>query len=470
MKKSLFIALFLGVAMLAGSVPVISNAQAYYGGSYSTYGATQGCIDLTVYQQFDSTDAGTGGQVSLLQEFLNETGYLSGVSGTYDAGTVGAVINYQNAYRLQATGTLTPETIAQIDAQSCNGSYNVGGYGAAPSYPITNYPGGSNCYWSGTYNSTYVCRTPATPVIGYPVAPVYPATNYGNGSYCNNVNSFNTSYYNTSGYNNGSNCGVQLLSLSASYNYNTTTITMNGYGFSPSGNTVYFGNSVISNVYSNGSTLVFSVPTGYAYGTYSIRVANSQGGSSNALSFAMSSNNYFTGSGYNNGSYNTGVYNNGSYNNNCTTGYGYVNTYNNNCNNVAPSLSAISGPTSVQAGVTNTWSVANLNTSTAYSSLSMNWGDGSSSIANTNGSYGYGNGSNSTFSHAFRTPGTYVIRVTATNSNALTSYETYTVTVTGNGYVYGNNNVYNNNNVYSNNSSYYSRTISNFGSMMQRYW
>ena len=153
MKKPIFTSIFAPVAtsfvlvavLLAGATP-IANAQAYYG-NYSTYGVNQpyqSCIDLTVFQSIGSTDAYTDGQVSLLQEFLNQTGYLSGVSGTFDSGTLGAVINYQSAHGIQVTGTVGPQTRAAINAQSCGGSV----YGQYPytqpaynqySYPVTNY-------------------------------------------------------------------------------------------------------------------------------------------------------------------------------------------------------------------------------------------------------------------------------------------------------------------------------------------
>jgi hypothetical protein len=427
MKKSLFIALFLAIAILAGSVPVITNAQAYYG-NYSTYGSAYGCLTLTAYQQLGTTDSQTNGQVTLLQEFLNQTGYLSGVSGTFDTGTLGAIINYQNAHGILATGVLDPITISAINAQSCENGYGSNYGGSAPiySYPITQYGNGTNCYWSGGYNSTYVCRTSGAPII-YPVNP-------GDPMICN-TNVYGNGYYNNGSWNNGCNGynSIRLNSLSASYSYNTATITVTGYGFTSSGNTVHFGNSIISNVYSpNGTTLVFSVPTGYAVGTYSITVSNAQGGLSNALSFAISGNSYY-GNNWNGSAYN-------NYGNNCDTNY-YVPVYNNysnkyDCNsNAAPILSAITGPSNVVTGTTNTWDVSLENSSTAYASLTMNWGDGDSSIPSSSNS-GY-NGIYS-FSHEYITPGVYTMRLTSTSANGVTTYQTYTVTVTG----YGNNGYY----------------------------
>jgi hypothetical protein len=446
MNKSLFSSVFAPIfggfvitaAFLASSLP-IANAQPYYGQySYAAYGS---CENLTLYQGPGSTDAQTGGQVSMLQEFLNQTGYLSGVSGTYDNGTLGAVINFQRAYNLPITGTVTQVTLQAIDQQSCGAG--IGGYGVS-SYPVTNYSGGSNCYWTGsTYNSTYVCSTaPSYPVA--PIAPIQPQSPY----VCNNWNSNNYTYYSNSNYCNG--YGVELNSLSVSYSYNNTaTITITGYGFSTSGNnTVYFGNTLIGNAYSsNGTTLVFTVPVGYTAGTYDIRVTNASGASSNSLAYILSNsnnynNNYEWNSGWNNGSYN-----NGSYNSN------------------PPSLSNISGSSIVSVGSSNTWAVTatnstNYNYSNTNLSLVATWGDGSSS--NSQQAYaqsGYNNSGSQTynFTHVYQTPGTYTLTVTATNSSGRSSSQTFLVTATGyNGYGYYNQS--NSNSYYNPNTNSYSYT------------
>ena len=442
MKKSLFTTLFAPVALaflltlgvVAG--PVLATAQAYYG-NYSNYSSAEpynGCVNLTTYQGLGSTDAATEGQVSMLQIFLNQAGYLSGVSGTFDNGTYGAVINFQRAYGLSVTGIADPATRSVIDQQSCQNSTSgyIGSY--QNSYPVTNYPGGSNCYWTGgTYDSTYVCTTaPIAPIVPvYPISPVI-CNNYGNG-YNNNWNYGNG--YNNNGYNNCNPYGVVLNSLSVSYAYNGATITITGSGFSNSGNTVYFGNSLISsNVYSpNGSTVTFTVPAGYYAGTYGITVKNASGYTSNSLSFTMNNN-----TGYNNNcNYNNGSYNNWNYgyssNDNC------LNNGNGNWNNtgsVLPTLSAITGPSNVEARTTNTWSVTTNGSNNGYVTLQANWGDGSTSNSNgSQNSYEYGNQSYS-FSHEYLSGGSYTIRITATNNYGQSTYATYPVYVNGNGGYY----------------------------------
>jgi hypothetical protein len=417
MKKSLFTPSFksvltpiaagfaIMVVLLAGTPT--TDAQAYYG-NYSAQPYT-GCVALTLYQGPGSTDAATAGQVSQLQIFLNQTGYLSGVSGTYDNGTLGAVINFQRAYGIQITGTVGPVTRSVINQQSC-GAGVVGSY--TPSYPITNYSNGNNCYWTGsTYNSTYVCTSaPVAPIV--PVAPVYPSPivcNTWNGNYNNYGNNYNYCNYNR----------VEIDSLSAVNSYNSTTLTIKGTGFSTSGNTVYFGNAVITNAYStNGTQLTFTVPAGYYSGTYGVSVKNASGVSSNTLSYIMSvPNNWNNNNGYN-----------GYWNNN--------NTYSN-----SPTVSNISGPSGVQTGVLNTWTVTAAGSNNSTVSVHVNWGDNYATSANdTQQSYGYGSQTYS-FSHVYQSSGTYTIRVTATDASGFTSYSTYSITVNGsnnynNGYYY----------------------------------
>ena len=421
MKKSLFTPSFksvltpvaagfaIMVVLLAGTP--MTNAQAYYG-NYSAQPYT-GCIALTAYQGPGSTDYQTSGQVSELQVFLNQTGYLSGVSGTYDNGTLGAVINFQRAYGIQITGTVGPVTRSVINQQSC-GAGVVGSY--TPSYPITNYSNGNNCYWTGsTYNSTYVCTSaPVVPVV--PVAPIYPSPivcNSWNNGYNNYGNSYNNCNYNR----------VEIDSLSATNSYNSTTITVKGYGFSTSGNTVYFGNAVITNAYStNGTLLTFTVPAGYYSGTYGVSVKNAFGVSSNTISYILSGVNNWNNNWNNNG------------NNNWNNGYSN-----------SPTISSISGPSGVQTGVLNTWTVTAAGSNNSTVSVHVNWGDNYATNANdTQQSYGY-NSQTYSFSHVYQTAGTYTIRVTATDASGFTSYSTYSVVVNGsnNNYSYNYNNNYN---------------------------
>jgi hypothetical protein len=121
MKKTLYSGLFLASAVLL-STPFLASAQTY--GNQYNYTTTNSCLTLTQYEALGARDIYTNGQVSMLQQFLNNTGYLRGVTGTYDQGTFGAVVNYQREHGISATGTVGPLTRAAINAQSCNGSYS----------------------------------------------------------------------------------------------------------------------------------------------------------------------------------------------------------------------------------------------------------------------------------------------------------------------------------------------------------
>ncbi len=419
--KSLVIIPLLVFGVLAGATPIV-NAQNYAYPYTNGYAPVQSCTALTAYQQLGSTDASTGGQVTILQEILNRDGYLSGVSGTFDEGTYGAVVNYQRAHGIEVTGIVGSLTLQDLNQESCGSNLGTG-YGT--SYGQYGVGSGSSCSY---INGEYVCSYASVP------APIY-TSGYGNcgntyGYYSNTCNVYNPYSY------------VRLNSFAISYNYSQATVTVTGTGFTPTGNTVYFGNSVISNATSyNGTTLVFVVPAGYYTGTYGVSVRNASGMTSNTLQFAMNTNNQ---SGYcGNTVYNGAYVNNGS---NCyNNGY-----YGNGYNNVVPVLSAISGPSTVSYNSTNTWTLTSSSVNGGTVNVTASWGDGSTSVSNTQ-SYYSGNGQTYSFTHTYLTPGTYTLRVTATNSNGLTSYQTYNIYVTS-PVVYGNNyNTY-----YSNGSYQYS--------------
>jgi peptidoglycan hydrolase-like protein with peptidoglycan-binding domain len=127
MKHSLF-SVVLGIALVAGAA--VANAQTYVYPLTSGVPLPSACVSFTAYQTFGSSDITTSGQVSELQVLLNREGYLSGVSGTYDNGTYGAVINYQRAHGIQITGTVGPITAAALSQDGCQGSYGNTGYGS----------------------------------------------------------------------------------------------------------------------------------------------------------------------------------------------------------------------------------------------------------------------------------------------------------------------------------------------------
>ena len=99
---------------------------------------------------------------------------------------------------------------------------------------------------------------------------------------------------------------LTILSLSPSSGPPGTSVTITGTGFTPTANTVAFGNGVIPNLSSNGTILIFTVPTtlipACAYttppcpfalvitspGTYGVSVTNASG-SSNSVTFVVTS-------------------------------------------------------------------------------------------------------------------------------------------------------------------------------------
>jgi peptidoglycan hydrolase-like protein with peptidoglycan-binding domain len=439
MKKPVITVFAALIALVAGIAPVAStaHAQTYY--PSTAYSSVSSCISLTAYQTIGSSDASTGGQVTELQQFLNHTGNLSGVSGYFDNGTYGAVINFQSAHGISPTGTVGPETRAAIAQVSCGSSsaYNPStGYVVSPAQPI--YPSGvpasssnNTCYSTGstyvcsyipvssvpTYSNTYPVSTPAY-TNGYGYTNGYSNNGYVNNGYSNS-NSCSYSYENgVYGYYCGINNNPVIASFSSSYSSTGVTITVTGYGFS-STNTVHFGPQTVTGVYSNGTTLTFTIPYTQEYlnGSYPVTVTNAQGITSNSLSFTMNSTQYYNPNGYNNGS----SYNNGSY-------------YNGNGYNSAPAVSNISGATSVNVGQTSTWSVNVSGNNSSYVTVHANWGDNNTSN-NSDTQQGYGSQSLYSFSHTYTTPGNYTLTVSVTE-NGSTVNSTLNVNVSSNGYYY----------------------------------
>lgn len=227
-----------------------------------------------------------------------------------------------------------------------------------------------------------------------------------------------TNYGNTCGYGTtyGGSCGCQygstygcptgqlsIQSLSPNSGAVGQTVTIYGQGFSTSGNTVRFGNGIITNVNStDGRAVSFVVPTyltGYGnqtvnLGTYNVSVSNASGMTSNALPFTV-------------------------------TSLGTTN---------APIIQSVTGPTTLSTNSTGVWTVNLAAQSNTYTTVSVRWGDegtyGSYSQPQTNSTWGQQTFS---FSHAYAQSGTYTVTFTASNQNGQQSISTATVTVTGSG-------------------------------------
>lgn len=86
---------------------------------------TSSCVELTVNMRYRSTDAQTGGQVSLLQDFLQSRNFLtSEPTGFFGILTLQAVKNFQMSVSISPTGYVGPITRAKIKDLTCGGGTN----------------------------------------------------------------------------------------------------------------------------------------------------------------------------------------------------------------------------------------------------------------------------------------------------------------------------------------------------------
>ena len=97
--------------------------------------AQAACVTITHNLRFLSSDKTTGGDVSKLQTFLKNTGYLTAApSGYFGGQTLTAVKKFQAKEGINATGYVGPVTIGKIANKSCGQSE------AAPTPSITPTP------------------------------------------------------------------------------------------------------------------------------------------------------------------------------------------------------------------------------------------------------------------------------------------------------------------------------------------
>lgn len=180
------------------------------------------------------------------------------------------------------------------------------------------------------------------------------------------------------------------------------TVTIYGSGFTTSNNTVHFGNGIITGLGSpDGQSLSFQVPsqlTGYGsapivLGNYNVSVTNSNNVTSNAVPFTVTSTTSGTGS---------------------------------------PTITTVSGPSNVQTGVQNTWTVTINNPNSNYVTVSASWGDtGNGYVNQAAPQLVYGGTQTVTFSHAYNTVGTYTLTFTVGNQNGQSNTYTESINVSG---------------------------------------
>lgn len=429
------------VALLMGAS--FASAQSYYP-TYSTSNCTVISRDLSIGSR--------GADVTTLQRFLVAQNYPGGgswmSSGYFGQATAAAVRNYQVQRGLATTGVVDGATRASLAA--CGSvTPNYPSYPTPPTYPsypstpiYPTYPTGNtpnitslslNQATQGTsvtvygsnfqHNSTVVriggTNVPATLTsnmnsLSFIVPNLTPGTyqiSVSTAFGASNALPFTVipAYpCNTNSYGGSCGCGaygsrvcpggpISLTFLSPSQGAVGSTVNIYGSGFTSSGNTVRFGNAVIANLNSfDSTTLSFTVPnqlSGYGYSpitlsSYYVSVTNGNGQSSNALPFMV-------------------------------TSLGSAG---------APSITGLSGPSTLAAYSTGTWSFTLNNQTNTYTTVTVNWGDNTSNSSQIVYNQGL---QTMTLSHAYVNPGTYTINFTAMNQSGQTSMASATVQVTG---------------------------------------
>lgn len=451
MKKIVVSVIAAATLLSAG----IASAQVYYSGSYA---GTSSCITLTRNLSIGMR----GSDVSQLQSFLVSRNYRGSgswmITGYFGRATQAAVQIYQKEKGIPQTGVVDVATRGAIAA--CGSAYNpYPTYPTYPSYPTyptyptyPQYPsygqvqitslspnsaaqGASvTIYGSGfdySNNTVYVGSQPVSNVASYNgTSLTFTVPTYVTGSVqvyvANSRGSSNAltlsvlPYQNPCSYpyNYGTNCGgctyysqgctngaISIQYLSPNSGAVGSTVTVYGTGFSTTGNTVRFGNGIITNLSSNdGRSVSFTIPTqlvGYnsqpvQIGNYPVSVTNSSGFTSNEMMFSV-------------------------------TSLGTAQ---------APTITSVNGPTSIAAGQQGTWTVQTYNPPQNYSNyitISVRWGDETLygvGLSAPQQSYAQGS-QTSTFTHTYTQAGTYTITFTVTNAAGQSNISTVTVSVGG---------------------------------------
>ncbi len=362
MKKTLVSA----VATMTLFGASIASAQAYYptyNYSYPTYQPAPSYTGSCATIGSNLSMGSRGNDVSTLQRFLVSQNYPGGgswmITGYFGKATEAAVRTFQSTHALSITGMVDAQTRAVISQVSC---------GYATSYPYL-YNNGVNNY---PYNYNY----PST----VPTYNTYP------------YNSFNYNYnYNANGgygacgfgvYNCGNPSITYLSPVSGAVG---STVTIYGSGFSTNGNTVHFGQGIITNLSSpDGRSVSFTVPvqlTGFGsapvvMGSYPVSVTNAQGVSSNSVSYSV-------------------------------TSIGSIQ---------APVISNLTGPTSLTTGTQGTWTLTLSTPLNGPVSVSVNWGDQNAYAQNATQQLYLSGTQTLTFTHSYISSGTYTATFTVSGA------------------------------------------------------
>lgn len=462
----------------AGAIAVLTliGPGAVLGQSYSyPYVSGFGCVTLAQ----DLSLGSRGSDVTSLQNFLLTQNYSGSgswmVTGYFGSATRQTVLNFQSQSGLLQTGTADAQTRAAITASTCGGNYNSyfsnsAFYNTVPlinaaspwhtTYPntgtvfinslsVASGPTGSSVtiYGNGfdaVYNNVYFGNTPVSGNIasnGTSLTFTVPSSLNPNCTgfgcyfgtqymapgtyqvYVTNTRGTSNSlpFTVTSGgiagcpwYTNFGNCGGVVGGQYWNANINSlyptsggvgTSVTVFGSGFSQRGNSVHFGPGVITNITSSDSTsLSFIVPsqlTGYgsqsmALGNYNVSVTNERGDTSNTLPFTVTSIEQ---------------------------------------NALPPSITSVNGPARLTAGTQGVWTITLSTYGSSNLTTSVRWGDEGAYPASVPSSQTLSPGGSQTlsFSHAYQSPGVYMLVFTVSNSAGVQNTASATVTVTSYG-------------------------------------
>lgn len=435
MKQSFFAA-FVGVLLAAQALPLSASAACAN-------------ISSTLYR------GQSGSEVRSLQTFLVTRNYPGGgawmITGTYGPATETAVRNFQRESGLPVTGAVDSATRDTIVRASCGGS----GY-ISSSYSYLSTPTNYTYDWSGGYAYPYQPTYPTYPSYPtYPTYPTYPSHPYY--PYPQYAQPF-------------------LNMLSPHEGFPGTVVTIYGTGFEHGNNTIYFDGTALSAMSYGGATLSFTVPQNARAGINQVKVSNSRG-TSNALDFnvigygcggyypyyygsycpqptnptiqylspasgttgtyvtiyglgfALTNNTVHFGSMQVSGtvssdgrmvsfqvpSVSTGTYSVSVNSNGHVTNSVPFTVTSSGSSTGQPTITNISGPTSLPAGQTGTWSLSVNNPGGGYLSVSVDWGD--------TGAYAtapqtmYASQQTLSFTHTYYQSGTYTVRFTVTNGS-----------------------------------------------------
>ncbi|HZS43177.1 MAG TPA: peptidoglycan-binding protein [Candidatus Paceibacterota bacterium] len=474
MKNLIKFGLILSLAVVA-VLPIAS-----FGQSANTVSTVSSCVNLTYNMGPGSTDFNTGGQVTVLQNFLVSAGYGS-FSGraSYGPLTFAAVQNFQRANGISPVGFVGPFTRAKIQSLTCGnvssgvsissitpssgpigtqvtltgsgflaGSMGCGGYtcplNSSSVFPscaiLMNSANTGNCFSGYGITTIYLDNLPALQVSavsntsltftipdglqlspGIHVLPGPLMVKVVNSNGTSNTMTFNV----TSGTNSGS---PSITSINPSAGSVGTQVQIYG-NFSSTGNTIKFGNYSVGNP------------------TYSeIAVPCMQGSScpnQKILTFTVPQwAGYYCAPGMacpaiavqiTPGTYAVSVVNaNGTSN-----AVNFLVTSASSTTGAAPVINGLSGPTTLTIGQTGTWTVNARDPQNGTLTYSVDWGDTSAQCtsyascgASQNSAAAQAAGQqSSSFTHSYNVSGTYNVSFTVRNSSGQTAKTSTTVYV-----------------------------------------